>query len=59
LTFDDGPGPMTPRILDILSSYNACAAFFMTGPHALAYPDLVYRYPALLLAIAARFIRNH
>ena len=35
LTFDDGPGPYTDRLLDILSQYNVKATFFVTG----LYPD--------------------
>lgn len=30
LTFDDGPGPYTGRILDILAKYNIKATFFVT-----------------------------
>lgn len=29
LTFDDGPGPHTPRLLDILDAYGAKATFFV------------------------------
>lgn len=35
LTFDDGPGPYTGRLLDILSAYGVPATFFVTA----AYPD--------------------
>lgn len=31
LTFDDGPGPYTARLLDILKQYNVKATFFVTG----------------------------
>ena len=31
LTFDDGPGPYTAELLDILSKYNVKATFFVTG----------------------------
>ena len=31
LTFDDGPGPYTARLLDILAKYNVKATFFVTG----------------------------
>jgi peptidoglycan/xylan/chitin deacetylase (PgdA/CDA1 family) len=31
LTFDDGPGEYTERLLDILSQYNAKATFFVLG----------------------------
>ena len=31
LTFDDGPGRVTPYILDVLRKYGAKAAFFCLG----------------------------
>lgn len=31
LTFDDGPGPRTLELLNVLEQYNARATFFMTG----------------------------
>ncbi len=31
LTFDDGPGPYTGRLLDVLDRYGAKATFFVTG----------------------------
>lgn len=31
LTFDDGPGPETPRLLDILKKYNVQATFFVVN----------------------------
>jgi chitin deacetylase len=31
LTFDDGPGPWTERVLDVLKKYNVKATFFMEG----------------------------
>ncbi len=31
LTFDDGPGPYTGRLLDVLSRYNVRATFFVTA----------------------------
>ena len=31
LTFDDGPGPHTARLLDVLKKYNVKATFFVTG----------------------------
>ncbi len=33
LTFDDGPSPNTPYVLDILKQYNVKATFFVTGQH--------------------------
>ena len=35
LTFDDGPGPYTGRLLDVLDAYNVKATFFVT----CRYPD--------------------
>lgn len=35
LTFDDGPGPYTDRLLDVLGAYNVKATFFVT----CRYPD--------------------
>lgn len=47
LTFDDGPHPdTTPGLLDVLRAHGARATFFVTGEHALAYPDLVARIVA-------------
>jgi peptidoglycan/xylan/chitin deacetylase (PgdA/CDA1 family)/uncharacterized membrane protein YbhN (UPF0104 family) len=41
LTFDDGPGPDTPAVLDALDRAGAKATFFVLGEAALARPDLV------------------
>jgi peptidoglycan-N-acetylglucosamine deacetylase len=44
LTYDDGPSPgMTPRLLSLLRSFDARAAFFMLGEHVQQYPQLVDR----------------
>jgi len=44
LTFDDGPNPdTTPLILDTLEANCIPAAFFLIGPAASAFPDLVRR----------------
>ncbi|HRY98052.1 MAG TPA: polysaccharide deacetylase family protein [Bacteroidales bacterium] len=44
LTFDDGPVPgATPRVLDILKSFDARATFFCVGDNARKYPDLLQR----------------
>jgi peptidoglycan/xylan/chitin deacetylase (PgdA/CDA1 family) len=42
LTFDDGPNPaITPKLLDLLDSFQARATFFVIGKHARECPDLL------------------
>jgi peptidoglycan/xylan/chitin deacetylase (PgdA/CDA1 family) len=43
LTFDDGPGPGTAQLLDILRRRKAPATFFLLGGQAAAYPQIVRR----------------
>jgi peptidoglycan/xylan/chitin deacetylase (PgdA/CDA1 family) len=43
LTFDDGPGPSTPAILDALRAEGVRATFFVLGRQARQHPDLVRR----------------
>jgi peptidoglycan/xylan/chitin deacetylase (PgdA/CDA1 family) len=43
LTFDDGPGPITPALLAELRRLEAPATFFPTGTDALSNPDLARR----------------
>tara|TARA_R110002049_G_scaffold115293_3_gene267184 strand:- start:118 stop:894 length:777 start_codon:yes stop_codon:yes gene_type:complete len=41
ITFDDGPHPeFTPRILELLKTYNAKATFFCIGKYIEAYPKV-------------------
>lgn len=40
LTFDDGPTPSTPRILDILRQYGVRATFFQVGEQVEAWPEI-------------------
>ena len=41
ITIDDGPDPdITPRVLEQLEGYGACATFFCIGERVLRYPDL-------------------
>ncbi|MDD3279327.1 MAG: polysaccharide deacetylase family protein [Lachnospiraceae bacterium] len=48
LTFDDGPGPNTGRILDVLEQYGARATFFMLGTSIERYgADTIPRMKAL------------
>ena len=42
LTFDDGPGPYTAELLDILAAYNVKATFFVTCLNP-EYEDLIGR----------------
>ncbi len=41
LTFDDGPGKYTGRILEILDEYDVPATFFMVGRYMNIHPDSV------------------
>ena len=41
LTFDDGPGPYTPKILAVLRRLHAPATFFVIGEWARRYPQFV------------------
>ncbi|TMR92199.1 polysaccharide deacetylase family protein [Nonomuraea basaltis] len=46
LTFDDGPGPRTGRLLDLLVEGRARATFFAVGNGAVAQPELLRRMSA-------------
>jgi peptidoglycan/xylan/chitin deacetylase (PgdA/CDA1 family) len=41
LTFDDGPGPWTPKFLAVLAKYHVHGTFFMVASRAQPRPDLV------------------
>ncbi len=43
LTFDDGPGKATPRLLDTLREYGAHGTFFIVGERIRAYAESVKR----------------
>lgn len=43
LTFDDGPGESTERLLDGLKERNVKATFFVVGEKALQYPKTIKR----------------
>lgn len=43
LTFDDGPGGYTEKLLDGLAEYNAQATFFVIGKNVERNPDIVLR----------------
>ncbi len=38
LTFDDGPGPFTPKVLSVLEGYGVPATFFEIGENVTEYP---------------------
>ncbi|MEV4398344.1 polysaccharide deacetylase family protein [Nonomuraea sp. NPDC049607] len=46
LTFDDGPGPGTGRLLDLLAAGKARATFFTVGTNAVTQPGLLRRMSA-------------
>src|SRR6266850_11710 len=46
LTFDDGPGPDTDRVLDVLAEHKICATFFMIGCHVEHFPQTARRIVA-------------
>jgi peptidoglycan-N-acetylglucosamine deacetylase len=43
LTFDDGPGPSTEEILELLDRHGARATFFMVGSQAERFPHVARR----------------
>ena len=47
ITFDDGPGPDTPRLLEVLERYGVKATFFVLAANAR-------RHPAVLRLVAER-----
>ena len=68
LTFDDGPGPDTPRLLDILDKYNVQATFFVVDTayirtikrtseegHALAMHTATHRFKEVYASEQAYF----
>ena len=46
LTFDDGPGPYTARLLDILKERQVPATFFVLGTRVDSYPEIIKRMGA-------------
>ena len=46
LTFDDGPWPSTPAVLDILKRNKIKATFFWVGRHLQYYPDIARKVVA-------------
>lgn len=43
LTFDDGPGPSTPLLLDVLKSASLKVTFFVLGKHLARAPEMAAR----------------
>lgn len=43
LTFDDGPGPSTSTLLDVLAAHGEKATFFLLGRNIEALPDVARR----------------
>lgn len=46
LTFDDGPGPYTAKLLDAMKQRGIRATFFVLGSRVNSYPDLIRRMEA-------------
>jgi peptidoglycan/xylan/chitin deacetylase (PgdA/CDA1 family) len=44
LTFDDGPGPYTSELLDVLAKYNVKATFFVTGANSKYFDQIAREY---------------
>lgn len=51
LTFDDGPGPYTDKILNCLEKYGARATFFVVGNRLGSYPSQLKREAELGMEI--------
>lgn len=43
ISFDDGPHPMTEKVLDLLQKYNVKATFFCIGSQIEKHPDIFQR----------------
>lgn len=43
ISFDDGPHPMTEKVLDLLQQYNTKATFFCIGKQIEKHPDIFRR----------------
>ena len=54
LTFDDGPSPTTPRLLDYLAAENIRATFFQCGMNVERNPDI-----ARAVLAAGHEVGNH
>ncbi len=54
LTFDDGPGPSTPRLLRVLEQQGVPATFFQCGMHVRRFPQVTRE-----VAAAGHEMGNH
>jgi peptidoglycan/xylan/chitin deacetylase (PgdA/CDA1 family) len=54
LSFDDGPGPYTPQILEILEEFDVRATFYVVGQQITSWPGMLP-----LIAEAGQDIGNH
>lgn len=52
LTFDDGPGKYTDKLLDCLEKNNSVATFYVVGYLAKAYPEVISREDKLGCEVA-------
>lgn len=43
LTFDDGPDPITPQLLDILAGEDVPATFYVLGSNVSQFPEIARR----------------
>lgn len=54
LTFDDGPDPITPQLLDILAGEDVPATFYVLGSNVSQFPEIARR-----IALDGHEISNH
>jgi peptidoglycan-N-acetylglucosamine deacetylase len=59
LTFDDGPGPSTPEVLNVLQQNGVPATFFVIGRNAAAEPEMLQRIVAAGNAIGDHTWSHH
>jgi peptidoglycan/xylan/chitin deacetylase (PgdA/CDA1 family) len=58
LTFDDGPGPYTAKLLDVLDKYNVKATFFTTSAHP-QFADMIGQEAARGHTVAVHTYSHH
>src|SRR5215212_591774 len=59
LTFDDGPGPSTPEVLNVLQQNGVPATFFVIGQNAAAEPEMLQKIAAAGNAIGDHTWSHH